>query len=367
MDIIIPCFRIDKNCLDKIISIEREPKVDHRFIIVVDKSIDDISPEKLEYLINLEKTYPVRVRVNEKNMGASFSRNRGIQESHSEWVLYLDDDVLPDEKIVKFYAEAILTNPEKDGFVGKSILTKGFKRSTDAVHMAQTSFFWTICDHFKHVPWGVTANLLVKRHNDLKFGLDFPKTGGGEDIDFCLKLEKWPLVSVPEAVVTHPWWNDGKRLAMWKRFFKWAKGDGLLINKHPQHTFRTLPNVWEWTALTSVSSIMLGKNSFQYIPVLWCADFASGALWSYYHTDNCPYLEGFERALIALESNFSRNASEFGHIVRHLSDGRLDNLTKRFDWFCGLYPEAVNYEKNRAYFHNAGFLSSLLAFWVFFR
>ncbi|CAJ0747015.1 12919_t:CDS:2 [Entrophospora sp. SA101] len=218
---------------------------------VVIPSFRDISPEQIDYLRNLEKAAPARVRVNEQNMGASFSRNRGMQEN---------DDVLVDEKIISAYTDSLLNNPEKDGFVGKSILPRDNRQATDAVHMAQTSFFWTICDHFPQTPWGVTANLLVKRHNDVNFDLDFPKTGG-------------------------------------------ARGDGLLLNKHPQHTFRTLPNVWEWTAILSASSVVL---------------------------DNCPYLTGSKRALVALESNIPRNASELGHALCSVSNGRFENVTKRF-------------------------------------
>jgi len=55
--------------------------------------------------------------------------------------LYLDDDVLADKKIIQAYADAIIGNPEKDGFVGKSVLPHDGRNSTTAVHMAQTSFF----------------------------------------------------------------------------------------------------------------------------------------------------------------------------------------------------------------------------------
>ncbi len=33
----------------------------------------------------------------------------------------------------------------------------------------------------------------------------YPKTGGGEDVDFCLRLPGH-LVSVPRAVAHHPLW-----------------------------------------------------------------------------------------------------------------------------------------------------------------
>jgi len=141
IDVVIPCFRIDSFCLDSMVSIEKDKRTDHRFVVVVDKNIGDITVEQLEYLRSLERDYPTRVRINEKNMGASFSRNRGMQESYSDLILYLDDDVLADKKIIQAYTNAIIDNPEKDGFVGKSILSRDGRNSTTAVHMAQTVFF----------------------------------------------------------------------------------------------------------------------------------------------------------------------------------------------------------------------------------
>src|ERR1044072_7982315 len=84
MDVVIPSFRVNEFYLDKMVSVEKDQRVDHRFVIVIDRNIEEISPEQIEHLQNLEKTTPTRVRVNEKNMGASFSRNRGMKESHSD-------------------------------------------------------------------------------------------------------------------------------------------------------------------------------------------------------------------------------------------------------------------------------------------
>lgn len=44
-----------------------------------------------------------------------------------------------------------------------------------------------------------------------RFRANFPKTGGGEDIDFCLQIGKPPaLVAVPDAAVHHPLWSGGR-------------------------------------------------------------------------------------------------------------------------------------------------------------
>ena len=50
------------------------------------------------------------------------------------------------------------------------------------------------------VPWAVTANMAIRNLGGVEFDLRFPKTGGGEDIVFCLRVAGLQrLVAVPEV------------------------------------------------------------------------------------------------------------------------------------------------------------------------
>jgi hypothetical protein len=161
-----------------------------------------------------------------------------MNESAADWVLFLDDDVVPDRNIVEAYKNAILAHGDQfDGFVGSTVLPTEENIFPTAVHLSDVSYFWTIADKMDAVPWGVTANLaLIHAGRELRFDVDFIKTGGGEDIDIALRLEKWPLKSVPEAKCIHPWWNEGSRT--YHHFYNWAVGDSLLIDKFPRFTYR---------------------------------------------------------------------------------------------------------------------------------
>lgn len=79
--------------------------------------------------------------------------------------------------------------------------------------------------------------------------------GGGEDVDFCLRLSRWPLFPVPGAVVRHPWWRNGAR--DYSRFSGWARGDGRLVDLHPRFAYRRCPNLVEVLA-----AVLLGAAAW---------------------------------------------------------------------------------------------------------
>jgi hypothetical protein len=49
------------------------------------------------------------------------------------------------------------------------------------------------------LPWAVTADVAVV-NTAVDFDLRFPKTGGGEDIDYCLKVTGSRLLPVPQVI-----------------------------------------------------------------------------------------------------------------------------------------------------------------------
>lgn len=53
---------------------------------------------------------------------------------------------------------------------------------------------------FQVLPWAVTANVAFANTTALFHDTRFPKTGGGEDIDFCLQAAGGALVPVPQVL-----------------------------------------------------------------------------------------------------------------------------------------------------------------------
>lgn len=56
----------------------------------------------------------------------------------------------------------------------------------------------------------------------------------------------YPSLSVPEAIVKHPWWNGGR--PCYGQITGWAWGDSMCILEWPSKTFLTFPNWIEFTS-----------------------------------------------------------------------------------------------------------------------
>lgn len=360
IDVVVPSFRVNRVLLEGILNINIPANCVTKFIVVVDDPNADAT-----WLTDYQRDTVDRVNVlfNVVNLGAPESRNVGIKESAADWILFIDDDVVPDTNILVHYAEAIVEQGDSyDAFVGPTILTEDHRIYSTSVLLSGVSFFWTFALTSDEMPWGVTANLMVRNYakmyeKPLLFDSRYIKTGGGEDIDYCLKLAKLTtklkrvLKCVPLAVAHHPWWSGGRR--EYGHFFRWAIGDSLLINHHPSQSFTTPPNVVECIALllcTTVTYCMSGGN-VSWIKVLLTSiailmfdtacevyDVFSGDETNKFRILNNTCGRHYHKyVIILLEMNLVRLCSEFGHLLGPLRSYEL-RLCRRFDWFCGTLP-----------------------------
>jgi glycosyltransferase involved in cell wall biosynthesis len=293
------------------------------------------------------------MRVNGSNQGASFTRNVGMNESAAEFILFLDDDVIPSCDLVDEYIHAIRDSGEEyDGFVGYSELPpQPAQVFPTAVHLSGVSFFWRAAKLMKTMPWGITANLMVRRSACEKFDLAFIKTGGGEDIDFCLRLKHQPLLSVPKAVIVHPWWDNGNRC--YKHFFNWSYSDGMLQDQYPRLTYRCFPDAVEFAVLAVTGALLCGQPSagMAIAAITLMVDMALDFAHLYFDGNAEPYSVGYVRAVAVLESTLIKNTSAVGRVWGHAVRGRFANLCRRFDWFCGQTSQVVRGEQNKALWH----------------
>ncbi|KAG8929019.1 hypothetical protein FRC02_006112 [Tulasnella sp. 418] len=391
IDVVVPTYRVQVHLLKTILSLKPSPTCSIMFIIIID---DPTSP----HIFELEHTFGhdpyIRMRSNKTNSGASASRNRGmIEESSAEWLFFLDDDVIPEPNLLVEAEKAIRQHPLAAGFVGNTQFPSADSITTAATILSNvTSFFGIATKIPDDVPWGVTANLIIRRHvqdKDIAFDLGFPKTGGGEDIDLCLRKKIASserggdgFFGAPDVIVTHPWWNNGGR--SYKRFYNWAHGDGMLIRMWPQFTyscrapncaeflivntgFAVLGLFWgfvmhEWSiflaSLKMVTSVVLANLIHDLYSCLW-RDVERTLTMK-------TTVSGIRWIAAILEGTLIRVTSELGRAMGLIQRGDWKQLMllKRFDWFVGRWGPATREEEQKNTVETAALSVLLFAIFV---
>ena len=292
-----------------------------------------------------------QVIVVKENCGASAARNLGLEQASGTYVLFLDDDIVPDTDLLDAYIGATLRYPTANVLVGTAALPQPVGLWQCAVASTQLAYFYTVASDMRRPPWGVTANLCVRRvlpggvHH--RFDTMFPKTGGGEDVDFCWQYTSIspstgpmsqpkrgkPPVAVPGARVTHPWWNAGHPCI--GHIVGWSTGETLLPDQWPDKTYRSVPMWCEALLLAAPLAFYFASWS----TVLHATAAVVGtelllSTYAYYeHTE--PTLSAPGRLLAAALGALITATQQTAGMWQHLRRGRVHNLCRRVDWFDG--------------------------------
>ena len=190
--------------------------------IVVDNNSSDNTKETVEKHIGSNPNIDLRY-VFEEKQGCNFARNRGIEESCGEYIIFFDDDILLEKNCINAYIEAFKKYADAVAFGGRIklqspsydlppwLVTKGpYLRSMIVVardlgkHDSQQDFSG-------YTP--VTMNMAVKRSLFEKIGcfrtdlgLCGKKLIPGADYEFSLRIaeqfDSWTYTA--NALVYHP-------------------------------------------------------------------------------------------------------------------------------------------------------------------
>ena len=358
IDVVIPSIRADQDLLSNIVRMPVPQGVEVKYYIVVDRPSSAEDDPPLEFPSN------VAVMQNPGNLGAHASRNRGFEAGKGAYILFLDDDIRPSPDLLESYKEAIEKHPDSVGFAGVAKFPPPMNSFTRGIVASDILTFWDIARTHSSLAWGVTANLMVKREavGDIRFRTVFPKGGGGEDIDFCLRIVertgKW-LDAVPGAEISHPWWQEGRR--SYRRFARWAYGDSRLPRLFPDHKYRNFPNMVEtlvvgmlaWAVLSGLGFLSL-LNLLYWIGLVVLFEFGAEAVRVRTRTR--------VSLLVAIEATLVRLSNDVGRILSNARRGHLSGLTERFDYF--VTGESLPYERKIAASKFTLFVIAALAVYI---
>jgi len=379
LDVVIPTYRIDKLFLEKLCNLKVPSYMRTTFIVVVDNpgkmaSIENVDCSQeaarlLEKKLSKSSENNIRVRCNKVNLGASATRNRGIDESSAEYILFLDDDVVPSSFLLDEYGKSLKEYlGKKEDVLGLVGLVQFPRKQLNVLHaaviMSYLVFMFEIAENdvYSRPAWGVTANILYKRIPNMSFDTRYAKTGGGEDVDFALRMKEQSnglkLRSLPQAQVVHPFWKGGI-YSLSHHFFNWAIGDGALFTRFPELTYCSFPNFPEtWCFFTIPLTMANGKfipSLFISTVLMFLSDFFVDAIWNRgaEFSNRCQLLYPkidenntyFSPAFILgahLLANLYIIILEIGRLYGHIIHRReFLHVMHRFDWHCGLLPKSI--------------------------
>jgi len=322
VDVIIPSFRFDKNQINCIIDLKYPDDFVFSITIVVDNPlvtrINDLQNER------------VNIIYNKINLGSSQSRNLGIQMTKGDWILFLDDDIYPDKNLLFSYAQFIKNDSlNYSGAVGLVKFPPAINRFTRSIICSQMLDCFNLPEKHKDLFWGVSANVLLSRIylDDFLFSNKYPKKGGGEDIDLLFRIfkkSKKPYKPLPNAVVHHPWWLNGKRSYI--RFYRWSYGDSLLPLKFPEYRYYELPNAIELIFIVTLFFPIL--EPLKYLVLV----FSVLSLEIIIEILKQKQIISKNSVLMQIEVLLIKSANDLGRLIGNLSRFRLI-LFERFDFY----------------------------------
>ena len=330
IDIVVAISRMNVSLLSQVVSMRIPPRTSVEYIFVIDgPNTTGPATEALFHHVG------ATVIENGRSRGAAYSRNAGFRVGSGEYVLFLDDDVIPDSNLLQEYRKAIDNYPDAPGYAGPALFKSASNSFTRGLLASGIPEVWRMAETHSELAWNVTSNIMVRRASaqQVYFSEAFPKKGGGEDIDYGLNLTSKAgrlLKSVPNARVWHGWWNGGSR--QYRRIFRWGYGDSNLAELHPEHRFIAPPNFIEVLAAGSCTLLALAVLGLitpwtiaWWVLALLCVE-ASVELVRLGLAKNLGISTSVEVAAI-------KWANDLGRLAGNLRRGRVAGFLERFDYF----------------------------------
>ncbi len=264
--VVIPtCDRPDRlrQCLDRFTPGFQGLSGSGYEVIVTDDSADKIAIQTM-----LQAHYPWAKWVAGPRRGPAANRNHGAGLAVGSWIVFCDDDCLPDASLLITYANACASQPDGEVFEGRTMADREKRHPLEESPINhQGGNLWS-------------CNFAIKRYL-------FEKTGGFdesfphaavEDMEFRVRLQKAgaSIVFLPDALVVHPWRQLTVRGYL-KQQARHRNSHLILIQKHSEFlqiftTWNVLKDiVRHYVRQVPVEVARCGPQALLYEPIfLWC-------------------------------------------------------------------------------------------------
>lgn len=221
LSVIVPTYHRNQElsyCLDRL-SPEYQDVPSSLFEVIV---TDDGVRESAEEMVKEHYSWAKWVKGPQK--GPASNRNAGAEHAVGQWLLFTDDDCLPQKNWIRTYYEAIRENPTIRVLEGKSTADRKRRALSECAPINEQGGFMPSC------------NLAVEQRlfNELRgFDEDYPFSFEDMDFHYRVKEAGHQVVFLEDALVLHPWRNTTGKASI--EFYKnQQQGIITFIKKHPE-------------------------------------------------------------------------------------------------------------------------------------
>lgn len=221
LSVIIPtCDRNEllSNCLNCFsLKFQNIHKADYEVIVT-----DDSKQHQAKQLI--EEKYNWVKWIAGPQKGPAANRNNGAKNANGDWLVFIDDDCLPDSNIIRAYETAITNNKNTLVFEGCIKSDRARQNLAEESPVNESGGYLWSC------------NFMIDKITFLNklggFDEKFPYAAM-EDVDLDYRLSKHTIskIFVKNAFVIHPWRVQKN---MWTITIKRFKSTLYFLNKHPE-------------------------------------------------------------------------------------------------------------------------------------
>jgi len=259
ISVIVPtCNRNDllSKCLDLLSPNGQSIDIEYELIVT-----DDGKGSQAKILI--EEKYNWAKWVKGPQKGPAANRNNGAKNATGEWLIFIDDDVLPDGNLLQHYQTAIQQHPDCLAFEGAIIPDDWALMKNEMAECpinTEGNCFWS-------------ANICIQKQLFTRIG-GFDELfliAAQEDQDIFIRLTKHTVIPfLKDCVVTHPvrYGSISKKLKGIKiQFANWIyytqKHSPMSIRKH------LLESVWDYVKI-AIKDILKLRLRYFFLDVIKC-------------------------------------------------------------------------------------------------
>jgi glycosyltransferase involved in cell wall biosynthesis len=243
--------------------------------------VDDSSPLEAEAARDLCCKYGMRYLWCRGNVARK--RNFGVENASYPIILFTDSDCELSLAAIPEHMKLASTGPEIGAMLGVVEFTGPVNWIWHVVERTGLVGAYSFARRMSYAPWGITANLSVKRAVLQKIGgfdESFLKAPGGEDVDLGLRINDagYKISCNPDALIFHTraTWNTLGR--MLRRAFAYGRAHYHVIIKHLTRTGYEYPRFASVLFLIFLLLLIRALITFRWQPLAGCVLFPFAVL-----------------------------------------------------------------------------------------